>query len=212
MRGPAAARLPSHTPTSPLLPPPTWKRIMMCVTRGRRSALSSGCVSTDSTKSPGLLRLSRTRKVPGRPFSISSCSASCPDRCPWYHLARWRWEGVQVRLEAMAWPGEGTRTHLQPEGSEPEHRHRDRQTDPLRLQGPRQYTCPAQLTSPYQYTSPYPGEGRSQDRWALRGPGWPPGGSLVPSKEGQGHLPRPAPCPLPGRCSLFRPQQGRQGN
>lgn len=35
---------------------------------------------------------------------------------------------MQVRLEAMAWPGEGTRTHLQPEGSKPGHRHRDRQT------------------------------------------------------------------------------------
>lgn len=43
-------------------------------------------LSTDSTKSPGWLRLSRTRKVQGSPLACSSASACIPDIWPWYHL------------------------------------------------------------------------------------------------------------------------------
>jgi len=54
-------------------------------------------VRTDKTKSPGLLRLSRTKKVHGVALAWRSDSAATPDRCPWYHLKeiregqkRWR--------------------------------------------------------------------------------------------------------------------------
>lgn len=63
----------------------------MWVTRGWQPtpcALSHSCVSTDSGKSPGLLWLSCTRKLPGRPFCSSSFSASLPDKLPWYYLAQ----------------------------------------------------------------------------------------------------------------------------
>ncbi|TNN34810.1 hypothetical protein EYF80_055023 [Liparis tanakae] len=67
----------------------TWERIMTWVTLVLRSTLScfSSLVRTERTKSPGLLWLSRTRKLPALPLSVSSFSASRPDRCPWYHLA-----------------------------------------------------------------------------------------------------------------------------
>lgn len=45
-------------------------------------------VRTDKTKSPGLLRLSRTRKVQGVALTWRSDSAAAPDRCPWYHLEK----------------------------------------------------------------------------------------------------------------------------
>lgn len=66
----------------------TWKRIITWVTLVLRSRLScfSSLVRTDRTKSPGLLWLSRTRKLPALPFSVRSFSASRPERCPWYHL------------------------------------------------------------------------------------------------------------------------------
>lgn len=45
-------------------------------------------VKTDRTKSPGLLRLSRTKKVQGVAFVCSKVSAAGPERCPWYHLGK----------------------------------------------------------------------------------------------------------------------------
>lgn len=48
-------------------------------------------VSTDSTKSPGLLRLSRTKKVQGVALACSKVSAAGPERCPWYHLEKRDW-------------------------------------------------------------------------------------------------------------------------
>lgn len=68
----------------------TWYRIITCVTFVLRSRFScfSSLVRTERTKSPGLLWLSRTRKLPALPLSVSSFSASRPDRCPWYHLGK----------------------------------------------------------------------------------------------------------------------------
>lgn len=66
----------------------TWYRIITWVTLVLRSTFScfSSLVRTERTKSPGLLWLSRTRKLPALPLSVSSFSASRPERCPWYHL------------------------------------------------------------------------------------------------------------------------------
>lgn len=63
---------------------------MTWVTLVLRSTFScfSSLVRTERTKSPGLLWLSRTKKLPALPLSVSSFSASRPDRCPWYHLER----------------------------------------------------------------------------------------------------------------------------
>lgn len=70
----------------------TWQRIMTCVTFGLLSLVSvlSSPVRTESTKSPGWLWLSLTRKLPFLPFSVNSFSASRPDRWPWNHLAKKR--------------------------------------------------------------------------------------------------------------------------
>ena len=43
---------------------------------------------TERTKSPGLLRLPRTRKLPSFPLSISIFSAALPLICPWNHLQK----------------------------------------------------------------------------------------------------------------------------
>lgn len=74
----------------------TWQRIMTWVTLGLVSLLSvlSSPVRTDRTKSPGWLWLSLTRKLPFFPFSVSSFSASLPDKCPWNHLGK----NVKVKI------------------------------------------------------------------------------------------------------------------
>lgn len=87
------------TASPPSLPLLTSHMILMCVTLSRlpgaplapAGASEPGLgwsVSTDKTKSPGLLRLSRTKKVQGVALAWSSDSAAGPDRCPWYHLRK----------------------------------------------------------------------------------------------------------------------------
>lgn len=78
-------------------------------------------LSTDSTKSPGWLRLSRTRNVQGSPLACSSVSACPPDMWPWYHLQKAASGKVRPRpqgkvlskdihregqeIEHLLWPG-----------------------------------------------------------------------------------------------------------
>jgi len=57
----------------------TWHRIITWVT-------CASSTRTDSTKSPGLLLLSLTRKLPFLPLSSSSFSASLLIMWPWNHL------------------------------------------------------------------------------------------------------------------------------
>lgn len=87
------------TASPPALPLLTSHMILMCVTLSRvpeapaapAAASEPGLgwsVRTDRTKSPGLLRLSRTKKVQGVALAWSRDSAAGPDRCPWYHLRK----------------------------------------------------------------------------------------------------------------------------
>lgn len=79
------------------LPLLTSHMILMCVTlslgpeapvapAGASDPGLGWSVRTDRTKSPGLLRLSRTKKVQGVALAWRSDSAAGPERCPWYHL------------------------------------------------------------------------------------------------------------------------------
>lgn len=62
--------------------------LMWVTLRGEPGPALGWSLSTDSTKSPGWLRLSRTRNVQGSPLACSSVSACPPDMWPWYHLEK----------------------------------------------------------------------------------------------------------------------------
>lgn len=96
--------------------------------------------------------------------------------------------GAQVRLGVTAWPGEG--------GTDPDTAGRlpDRPTNTSGAQAA-VHPSRSQFSPPTTLTLTFPRAGRRQDRRALQGPGWPPGGSLVLSKKGKGHFPRAAPPP-----------------
>lgn len=103
-----------QTTASPsALPLLTSHMILMCVTLSRvpeapvapAGASDPGLgwsVRTDKTKSPGLLRLSRTKKVQGVALAWSNDSAAGPDRCPWYHLRKNK-KGSEKRWRCRKW-------------------------------------------------------------------------------------------------------------
>lgn len=100
---------------------------MTCVTRGRRSALSGCCVSRQHKVPRFALTLPHQEGTRTSFFHqqllglLARQVLMVPPGPGWWGLG---W-GAQVRLGAMAWPGEGTQTHMQPEGSKTRHRHRE---------------------------------------------------------------------------------------